>query len=76
MTMWQPIKTAPRAGVIIYCQRRDDGKFGVGLAYRAVDGQWHDSEAGWRLLHPTHWMALPKPPTDDAFGEQAPSEKA
>jgi len=66
MSDWQPIETAPIDEMFIYFWRRD-GKRTVGLAYKARDGGWRDSEGNWNVrIHPTHWMPLPKPPITSA----------
>ncbi len=60
---WQPIETAPngfgymllyRTGLSIFIGRRG----GVREA-----GKWVDEE-GW-ARHPTHWMPLPDPPSQE-----------
>lgn len=62
MSEWQPIETAPEREMFIYYRFRD-GKHLIGLAYRAEDGLWRDSEKNWHQpIYPTHWMPLPAPP--------------
>jgi len=59
---WQSIETAPEKEMFIYFQKREGHRM-VGLAYRAKDGGWRDSEGNWsECLNPTHWMPLPEPP--------------
>lgn len=56
---WQPIETAPiHTNVLVYCH---------GFQYIAANtdkgGYWvAQSEGGFRLFSPTHWMPLPSPP--------------
>jgi hypothetical protein len=58
---WQPMATAPKDEMFIYYEKRD-GKRCVGLAYRAKDGGWRDSEGDWaNRINPTHWRPLPDP---------------
>lgn len=63
MTDWQDIKTAPKdhegPRILVF-----DGE--VHFATRGFTSElrragWFD-ERGW-LIHPTHWMPLPEPPT-------------
>ncbi len=62
MSHWQPIETAPRGPMILYCYPKDGTQWSVGLAYYSVSGHWHDSEGIFRRVQPTHWMPLPDPP--------------
>jgi Protein of unknown function (DUF551) len=59
---WQPIEKMPTDEMFIYYWPRD-GKRCIGLAYKAKDGGWRDSEGNWNVrLKPTHGMPLPSPP--------------
>lgn len=63
-TGWQPIETKNDDEMCIYYQKHEDGRRSVGLAYKARDGGWRDSEGNWHeRLEPTHWMPLPPPPS-------------
>jgi hypothetical protein len=85
MNEWQPISTAPKDGThILVCRAWDaDGKpigdeaWGV-FVHNAA---WWGNEEGWivycsmiqdpRLyFEPTHWMALPDPPTGNTINER------
>ena len=72
MTEWQPIETAPKDGVTILTQHRDD--LFPQCAF-CIDGEWLRQTEGpedvvglgsgkWEPLYrpPTHWMPLPEPP--------------
>ena len=67
---WQPIETAPKDDLILvsfYYKYTDElTKSHMKITY------WSDSEKGWDgmaqsirtgVINPTHWMPLPKPPT-------------
>ena len=66
---WQPIQTAPNDGrqILTYDTRN---KPEAAVCLRHSDGDfWRREKVG-----PTHWMALPAPPQQDATGE-APSSQ-
>ena len=62
---WQPIETAPRDGTLILIARMPcDYWHGIFVGY------WNDTIDEWfysaalLISQPTHWMPLPKPPTE------------
>ena len=68
---WQPIETAPKDGTPVKlglkCSLRVIGSNAIKSYFE--DGQWFSEygESGWRrvpaVFYPTHWMALPPPPS-------------
>ena len=61
MTEWQPIETVPmdETEVIVYYS----GEVSIGWF---TDGEWCYQDSYFSLLQePTHWMPLPKPPSQD-----------
>lgn len=67
---WQPIDTAPKDGteILVYgpaswrWKTYAPGRHVAWFAGNAWQGRDADNDAG---LHPTHWQALPEPPTTD-----------
>ena len=58
-TEWQPIESSPELiEVIVYMACWDQ----ILIASRIGD-QWFESGDGNKIIDPTHWMRLPKPPT-------------
>ena len=60
MTEWLPIETAPKDGrsVLLY----QDGSIETGFWY--VGSLYQHWECFKGIMDPTHWMPLPKPPTE------------
>ena len=61
---WQPIDTAPRHGTAVLLFHPAWDMLQVGIHY-AETTQWQDF-SGDLLQMPTHWMALPPPPREQA----------
>lgn len=67
---WQPIETAPKDGTVVLCW--DEFKE-CDLMWYGIIQQWNEPKdiLGWMYVatntecYPTHWMPLPKPPTDE-----------
>ena len=76
---WQPIETAPKDGtkMLVYRPSANPGAT-VTISFYKEDGNakkprpyWAITMSTWnvveqRLWEPTHWMPLPKPPTQDS----------
>ena len=66
---WQPIETAPKDGTVVLCW--DEFKE-CDLMWYGIIQQWNKPKdiLGWMYVatntecYPTHWMPLPKPPTE------------
>ena len=66
---WQPIETAPKDGTVVLCW--DEFKE-CDLMWYGIIQQWNEPKdiLGWMYVatntecYPTHWMPLPKPPTE------------
>lgn len=68
MNEWQPIETAPKDGTEIDLWaggfRFPDSKY-YKDAWRYWGPDDYDSQEWVKIIHPvTHWMPLPKPPTE------------
>ena len=63
---WQPIETAPEGEVVLVWDADAEEFFPAEFLSQVTGwgnpGEWMDWH-GMRLLHPTHWMPLPDPPT-------------
>lgn len=57
---WQPIETAPKDGIriLVTILGRPQNTYVV----RWKNEKWEDQSGSWS--YPTHWMPLPKPPTN------------
>ena len=62
-TQWQPIETAPKDGTWVLCKVEEDiYQYESIIVLRYVIGSWgRPGISGYRA---THWMPLPKPPTE------------
>jgi hypothetical protein len=56
---WQSIETAPRDGTDVLLWLHDAGAC---CGYYHYDRWWADN--GDAIVDPTHWMPLPRPPSD------------
>jgi hypothetical protein len=71
---WQPIETAPMDGSKIWATYYNQGSI---IPVWTHPAYWHSQKKDWRavgsngstLLIPTHWMPLPKPPTNQIEGD-------
>lgn len=65
----------PTAEPVVYCQKRDEKKFAVGVAYWTVSEKWSpEAESVQRPEGFTHWMPLPEPPMRCERSEQRQSD--
>ena len=64
MTEWQPIETAPKDETRILMYRTGYAESTAVGAYWPTWEQWV-SVPGSYTWKPTHWMPLPKPPSED-----------
>lgn len=55
---WQPIETAPRGAIALFCDMGADEVRHLFFVDWMVDGAF----CGDRLRKATHWMPLPEPP--------------
>lgn len=67
---WQPIETAPRDGLILVYSPKHKEQFVVFLGTNPEDGvkKWviaRGESITFVVSDPTHWMPLPKPPTEE-----------
>jgi hypothetical protein len=63
---WQPIETAPKDGTAVLLWLSGDAAFFDWMVVGSYDGDdagWNDGITMFRL-EPTHWMPLPRPPSD------------
>lgn len=60
---WQPIETAPNAGVFIAARREFGGSIPVVLVYRNVSSGFNDCAVPFTNYSDlTNWLPLPEPP--------------
>jgi hypothetical protein len=64
--IWQPIKTAPNGGDYFLVRFFDYGEEYICSVFRNTSGhfEFNFSWAECGCNNPTHWMPLPKPPTE------------
>jgi len=67
MSNWEPIETAPKDGTqIIVCSEKGNVWCNVKWEKRQRAGdRWEHFTIGALLFNPTHWMPIPKPPTNE-----------
>ena len=70
MSEWQPISTAPRDGTRVLLYDQHDPGSGFARVVGAWDPKWKRwfSIPGSYTKRPSHWMALPPPPSSRAGG--------
>lgn len=66
---WKPIESAPHDDDVLTWTPQENYRIGVicGMHvgyYRTDLHIWHSSDDEWELV-PSHWAALPSPPTKD-----------
>lgn len=61
---WQPIETVPSFTVLLLADLSTEGEPVYETGMTAVSGKFIDATET-RLLTPTHWMQIPKPPRGD-----------
>lgn len=82
MSEWQPIETAPKdwTDVLLYLPDEDDGYGSMGVVkgwFSMADGGcdcWMTSEDNSGPVYPSHWMPLPKPPSEPLGSSTFPAE--
>ena len=67
--MWKPIDSAPTDGTVFMAydkewKTNEYGEFPFLFVYMEDDLSWAMTVDGF-ICHPTHWMPLPEPPTND-----------
>ena len=60
---WKPIETAPRDGGYFMALSPDMSKYPVTVKWSLHEDRWCE-EVTTDWCDPTHWMPLPKPPTE------------
>jgi hypothetical protein len=63
---WQPIETAPKDGTEVLLWVPDGTYFALMMtgSYEGCAMGWCDNVRGSPGFEPTHWMPLPRPPSD------------